>query len=108
MKFIDKRLKEYKYIYSRIYSIDLEIELYELHNKITEKLEYIKELFIKEGLTIESAINKLNDHENFLLNRIYVDGMSTNNIANILKIHRSTVYERKRKILEKISKQLRG
>lgn len=108
MKSIDKRLREYKYIYSRIYSLDLEIELYELHNKSTEKLDYIKELFIKEGLTIERAINKLNDNENFLLNRIYIDGMSINDIANILKIHRSTVYERKRKILEKISKQLRG
>lgn len=108
MKKLDKRLREYKYLNSKIYCVDLDIELYELYGKSIDELIRFRSMLIEEGKAIERAIQTLNDNENFLLNRIYVDCMNMSEIARILRINRATCYKRKEKILNKIDLELRS
>lgn len=102
MKKLDRRLREYKYLNSKIYCIDLDIELYKLYGKSIDELIRFKSMLIDEREVIERAIKTLNDNEHFLLNRIYVDCMNMSDIAKLLRINRSTCYKRKEKILNKI------
>lgn len=102
MKELDKRLREYKYLHAKIDIIDLDIELFKMYGKNTDKLQYFKKILINESLIIENIINKLTSQENFLLNRIYIDEMTISDIARVLKINRSTCYKRKEAILIKI------
>lgn len=106
MKKLDKRLREYKYLNSKIYCIDLDIELYNLYKKDAKELIKFKEILIKEREDIERAIQNLNDNENFLLNRIYIDNMNMSELSKLLKINRSTCYNRKYKLLNKIKSEL--
>lgn len=104
---LDRRLREYKYLNSKIYCIDLDIELYKLYGKSIDELIRFRETLIKESKAIERAIQTLNDNENFLLNRIYIDHMNISEIARLLKINRSTCYKRKIMILNKIDLKLK-
>lgn len=108
MKKLDKRLREYKYLNSKIYCIELDIELYELYGKSIDELIRFRSMLIEESKAIERAIQTLNDNENFLLNRIYIDCMNMSEIARILKINRATCYKRKEKILNKIDLELKS
>lgn len=108
MKKLDKRLREYKYLSSKIYCVDLDIELYELYGKSIDELIRFRSMLIEESKTIERAIQTLNDNENFLLNRIYIDCMNMSEIARLLRINRATCYKRKEKILNKIDLELKS
>lgn len=108
MKKLDKRLREYKYLNSKIYCIDLDIELYRMYGENIDELVRFRELLIKESKSIERAIQMLNDNENFLLNRIYIDNMNMSHIAKVLRINRSTCYKRKNMILNKIYLELKS
>lgn len=108
MKKLDKRLREYKYLNSKIYCVDLDIELYELYGKSIDELIRFRSMLIEESKAIERAIQTLNDNENFLLNRIYIDCMNMSEIARLLRINRATCYKRKEKILNKIDLELRS
>ena len=108
MKKLDKRLREYKYLNSKIYCVDLDIELYELYGKSIDELIRFRSMLIEESKAIERAIQTLNDNENFLLNRIYIDCMNMSEIARLLRINRATCYKRKEKILNKIDLALKS
>ena len=108
MKKLDKRLREYKYLNSKIYCVDLDIELYELYGKSIDELTRFRSMLIEESKAIERAIQTLNDNENFLLNRIYIDCMNMSEIARLLRINRATCYKRKEKILNKIDLALKS
>lgn len=98
----EQLLKDYRFILNVIDLVDIELEKEDTEYPV-EKLKYIKnkhEIIIKK---IDIAVNNMSDKEYILFDGLYIANERPIDIMAKADISKSTYYEMKDKLIEKVS-----
>lgn len=98
----EQLLKDYRFILDVIELVNMELEKEDTEYPV-EKLKYIKnkhEIIIKK---IDIAVNNMSDKEYILFDGLYISNERPMNIMAKADISKSTYYEMKDKLIEKVS-----
>lgn len=98
----EQLLKDYRFILDVIELVNMELEKEDTEYPV-EKLKYIKnkhEIIIKK---IDIAVNNMSDKEYILFDGLYIANERPMNIMAKADISKSTYYEMKDKLIEKVS-----
>lgn len=99
---MDKRLKLYKTIPTRLNIIDLDIQLKEILCQDCKKLLEIKRSLLEEEAYIDSLLEKLNEPELFIISLLYNTGVSITELSILLRRNRTALSKKINMIIKKL------